>query len=78
MNTEINPATMLPFFNPDYQVPSSDDIRALLKSQSWTGARAAVIAGVDSRTVRRWTGAESPIPYSCWRLLLINAGLADR
>ena len=78
MKTDINPAAMLPFYNPEYQVPSSDEIRALLKSQGWTGARAAAIVGVDSRTIRRWTGGESPIPYSCWRLLLINAGLAER
>ena len=78
MTTEINPAAMLPFSHPDYTPPSVPDIRALIQRQGWTGRQAGSVAGVDSRTVRRWTGGGGQISYSSWRLLLINAGLADR
>ncbi len=34
---EINPNTLVPFYHPDYEQPSSDDVRALLKHRQWTG-----------------------------------------
>ena len=72
---DINPNSLLPFFHPNYQPPSADELRAVMKAQGWTGAKTAALVGVDSRTVRRWTGNERPVPYSAWRLLIIYAGL---
>ena len=72
---EINPKSQLPFYHPDYQPPTFEALRVVMKSQGWTGAKVAALVGVDSRTVRRWTGNERPVPYSAWRLLLIYAGL---
>ena len=72
---EINPKSQLPFSHPDYQTPTFEALRVVMKSQGWTGAKVAALVGVDSRTVRRWTGNERPIPYSAWRLLLIYGGL---
>jgi hypothetical protein len=45
------------------------ELRVLLKRGKLTGAAAAKIAGVNSRTVRRWIGGESAIPYSAWKLI---------
>ena len=78
MPFEINPDSIRPFYDPEYQAPSVDDIRLLLKFNEWTGSKAARIVGVDNRTLRRWTGGERPIPYSAWRLLLVYSGLVDK
>ena len=72
---EINPNSQLPFYHPNYQFPTFEELRVVMKSQGWTGAKVAALVGVDSRTVRRWTGNERPVPYSAWRLLLIYAKL---
>ena len=72
---EINPNSQLPFYHSNYQQPTFEELRVVMKSQGWTGAKVAALVGVDSRTVRRWTGNERPVPYSAWRLLLIYAEL---
>lgn len=56
--------------------PTPDEVRELLRSQGWTGAAAAEVAGVNPRTVRKWVGGESPISYDCWRSLIERAGIA--
>lgn len=53
-----------------WQQPTPTEVRELLKSQGWTGSEAGQIAGVTSRTVRRWTGGDLAIPYACWRSLV--------
>ena len=72
---DLRPGTLQPYQSGDFVEPSTDEIRYLLRSQKWTGADAAAIVGVDSRTIRRWTGGERGMPYAAWRLLLIEAGL---
>ena len=74
--TEIRHGCRLPFADPNYQAPTSDEIRAALKHGGMTGAGAGALLGVGGRTVRKWTGGERDIPYSAWRLLLISIGLA--
>jgi len=51
--------------------PTADKLRALMKQKGLTGARAAEIVGVNSRTIRKWTGGERAIPEAAWRLLLL-------
>lgn len=45
------------------------EFRALLRRGNLTGSAAASIAGVNPRTVRRWIGGDSEIPYSAWSLI---------
>ncbi len=45
------------------------DLRAMLRRGNLTGKAAAAIAGVNPRTIRRWIGGDSEVPYSAWRLL---------
>ncbi|CDL30085.1 putative transcriptional repressor protein korC [Escherichia coli 5-172-05_S4_C1] len=41
-----------------------------------TGSKAATLTGLkDSRTVRRWVGGDTPIPFSAWAILVEYAGL---
>jgi len=48
---------------------SANEFRALLRRGNLTGAAAATIAGVNPRTIRRWIGGVSDIPYSAWSLI---------
>lgn len=72
----------LPFKDPRYTPPRPEEIREALRLGGFSGTQAAVFLGVSStekkgsRTVRKWTGGEAAIPYSAWRLLLIELGLA--
>ena len=63
--------TYLPKYHPDYQQPTTDDIRDVLRRHELSGAKAGALLGVGSRAIRKWVGGEHPIPYSAWRLLLI-------
>lgn len=41
-----------------------------------TGGDAAKLLGIsDGRTIRRWTGGDSPVPFSAWAILCEVAGL---
>jgi len=41
-----------------------------------TGGEAAKLLGIsDGRTIRRWTGGDSPIPFAAWAILCNVAGL---
>ncbi len=48
---------------------TADEFRSLLRRGKLTGAAAAEIAGVNPRTIRRWIGGNSKIPYSAWTLI---------
>jgi hypothetical protein len=54
-----------------------DAFRALLQRGRLTGAAAARLAGVNPRTVRRWIGGESEIPYSAWRIIETHVEKAE-
>ena len=71
---KIRPET-LRAFSDGWEQPTKEEIRTLLKQNDLTGAKAAKIEGVNSRTVRKWTGGERGIPYAAWRLILISCDL---
>lgn len=59
-------------------VPSGDEIRAVLALGGMSGSGAAKLLGLGQgggRTVRRWVGQESQIPYAAWAVLCYKAGL---
>ena len=68
--------TRLPFSDDRYQAPTPEEIRAAIAHGNYTGSQAGEILGVTGRTVRKWTGGEREMPYSAWRLLLLDVGLA--
>lgn len=72
----INPDVITPF-SPSWTAPTPDDIRAVLKAGNLTGSAAAHLVGVDSRTIRKWTGGERAIPYAAFALLLSVVGCGE-
>jgi len=55
--------------------PTGEEIKAALSMAGWTGVEFSKRAGVDDRTVRRWTGDEKEIPYAAWCVLCAEANL---
>ncbi len=47
----------------DYNAPTANEIRALLKTWGLTGAAAAAAIAANSRTMRRYTGGERDVSY---------------
>lgn len=48
----------------------------MLSMAGLTGGDAAKLLGIsDGRTIRRWTGGDSPIPFAAWAILCEAAGL---
>lgn len=63
-------------FDEGYQAPSAEEVRSTFKP--FTASEVADILGVaDPRTIRKWIGGESVIPYSAWRLFLIATGRVE-
>lgn len=61
----------------DWYQPTGEEIREVLRIAGLTGAQAARSLGLGTkgdRTVRRWVGQESAIPYAAWALLCNFAG----
>jgi hypothetical protein len=76
----LRPATLLLATDPAYRKPRPSEVRALLKVTNITASVAGKITGRPSRTVRKWTSEQDSenhqaIPYSAWRLLLLETGL---
>ena len=56
--------------------PTGDELRYLLEEVlALTQEGLARYVGVTGRTVRRWVNGETPIAYSVWCVLCIDAGL---
>ena len=58
--------------------PTGEEVREVLKFAGFTGAKAAKVLGLGpkgDRTIRRWSGEETPIPYAAWAILCDCAGL---
>jgi len=73
--TKIRAQCLTAFAN-SWQQPTPDEIREVLKLAGLTGGQAAKLLGIsDGRTIRRWTGGDSDIPYSAWAILCDVAGL---
>lgn len=62
------------FSDPEYSPPTPMEIREVLKTAGLTGREAGERLGVNGRTVRKWTGGQCQMPYSAWRLLLVQTG----
>ena len=78
---KVSPGALKKFTDPGYRPPTAEDVRALKAISGLTGKELCALAGVeDHRTWRRWSqdpeqaGARQ-IPYSTWRLLLLELGL---
>ncbi|MFJ3465341.1 transcriptional regulator [Achromobacter spanius] len=71
----IRPECLRPFAD-GWQQPESGEVRAVLSMAGLTGGEAAKLLGIsDGRTIRRWTGGDSPIPFAAWAILCEVAGL---
>ena len=58
--------------------PNQEEIREVLRLANLTGSAAGRKLGLGKggdRTVRRWIGEETAIPYAAWGLLCEMAGL---
>ena len=52
--------------------PTGEEIREVLRRAGLSGSQTADVLGLGSgggRTVRRWTGEATPIPYAVWAIL---------
>jgi len=57
--------------------PTGEEVREVLRLAGFTGSKAAKMLGLGpqgDRTIRRWVGADTPIPYAAWALLCDFAG----
>lgn len=64
----------------NWVTPTGDEIKDVLRLAGLSGAAAAGYLGLGKgggRTVRRWTGEETDIPYAAWSLLCDKAGLGQ-
>ncbi|SIT51752.1 Transcriptional repressor protein KorC (modular protein) [Paraburkholderia piptadeniae] len=75
--TTIRPACLRPAH--DFWVrPEANEVREVLRLGKLSGAAAAQLLGLGSagsRTIRRYTGGDAPIPYASWAILCDVAGL---
>jgi hypothetical protein len=73
--TTIRAACLRPYSD-EWERPTAEEVREILRRAGLSGAQAAKLVGVgDSRQVRRWTGGDAPISYSAWALLCDVAGI---
>ena len=75
--TTIRPECLRPAH--DFWIrPGADEVREVLRLGKLSGAKAAQLLGLGkegSRTIRRYTGGDAPIPYASWAILCEVAGL---
>lgn len=76
-----SPATLYVYTDPAFQIPTPEDVRAVIGILNLTADQVAGIVGVRSgRAVRRWLApvtskTHAQIDYATWRLLILEAGL---
>lgn len=73
---EVRKEARLPYVSARFRAPTKDEFRSVTQTLRLSGAEVGRLLGVHGRTVRKWIGGETEIPYSAWRLLLIHARLA--
>jgi hypothetical protein len=62
-------------FADGWEQPTAAEVRAVIQTTGLTGSQVSKLVGIaEGRTVRRWTGGESPIPFSAWAILCHVAG----
>jgi hypothetical protein len=77
------PPTLLAYNDPGYRAPTHVDVRAVIELLGLTADQVAALVGMkDGRAVRRWLASHdskthAQIDYAAWRLLIIEAGLAN-
>lgn len=54
--------------------PTAAEVRHLIERANLTNSQAGILLGVNSRTIRKWTGGERPMPPASWRLLQVLVG----
>ena len=57
-----------------YKNPTPKEINKLLNKYDLSIVKLESITGVDFRILKRWTQGVGVMPYSCWRLLLLELG----
>ena len=57
--------------------PAHEWLRGLMHYAGLSGAQVGQLAGVDSRTVRRWTAAQYQLPYAAWYTLLAKTRVIE-
>lgn len=58
--------------------PTGEEVREVLRLAGFSGSQAAKALGLGlkgDRTVRRWIGEDSAIPYAGWAVLCDFAGI---
>lgn len=69
-----------------WQKPTPEEIREVIQLTGLNGAEVAELLGLTpqgnksgggSRTVRRWTAGDVPIPYAAWAILAHVAGFGS-
>lgn len=81
--TCVSPATLFVYMDPAFQMPTPEDVRAVIQILDLTADQVAGIVGVkDGRAVRRWLApvtskTHAQIDYATWRLLVLEAGLVQ-
>lgn len=77
-----------PFTDEDYRPPTPEEVAHLIKLAGWSQNDAAKIVDVSwhpkrgSVTIRKWksqkgTEEHREIPYSAWRLMLLQSGVVS-
>jgi hypothetical protein len=74
-SVNVRSSCLLPFIE-GWTQPTAVEVRELLRVGNLTGKQASQLVGLaDTRTIRRWTSGETPIPYAAWALLCHVSGL---
>jgi hypothetical protein len=55
-------------------IPTAAEFKTWKLRHGTTGARLALLCGVEPRTVRQWLSGDRRMPLPCWRLLRILLG----
>ena len=77
--TEIRAECLRPFGD-GWEQPNGEEVREILKRAGLSGSQTATLLGLGKnggRTVRRWIGEESTIPYTAWAVLCATVGLGE-
>ncbi len=68
-------------YDDGWEIPTGDEVREAMRLAGFSGSQAAKALGLGgdggARTVRRWIGSDTQIPYAVWALLCDFAGLGQ-
>tara|TARA_R110001599_G_scaffold100770_1_gene258086 strand:+ start:620 stop:964 length:345 start_codon:yes stop_codon:yes gene_type:complete len=80
VKTSLGAEYLQAYTSQEYQAPSFKEVRTLKEELNLSGTDIANICGTTPRNVRAWMSEEDSanarkIPYSAWRLLLIETNV---